>query len=345
MLNVVFRTDAGPHLGFGHLTRCRALAYALGEQGATCFMVGPAAVYRNHEDADLFREWHPVPEWVDEQSDAERFVEIARRLGRARAVLDDYRIQEDYQRVMLQSGIRWLQFDSFARQPFLGHWVLCASPSATPERYEPCRRQDGTRFLLGPRFAVIRTAFRRAHDRAEVRTRVDRVVLCFGGGNDRGATKRVLEALSPLGSGYAGWDVIIGGTNPYRAEIAALLTEEPYRGRSRLHVDSHEVVDLLSNADLGIISGGTISFEACAVGLPTVLLGVADNQMMNVDGWTRAGVSLSLGALDALEPERVREVVGSLCSDSPLLQAMSKAAVALVDAKGGERVAHELLAR
>jgi len=37
VLNVVFRTDAGPHLGFGHLTRCRALAYALGEQGATCF--------------------------------------------------------------------------------------------------------------------------------------------------------------------------------------------------------------------------------------------------------------------------------------------------------------------
>jgi UDP-2,4-diacetamido-2,4,6-trideoxy-beta-L-altropyranose hydrolase len=305
-------------------------------------MVGPAAEYQVPGDVELFKEWHCVSGWNGEEEDAACLVDIARRLGCSRAVLDDYRVQQRYQEVVLRSGTRWLQFDSHAVQPFFADWVLCASPGADRGRYELLRRRKDTLFLLGSRFAVISESYRQTHARAKPRVRLQRLLLCFGGGDDRGATARVLQALSPVASNYR-FDVIMGRANPHQAEVAALLNTESFCGRSALHVDTQKIAGLMLKADAGIISGGTISFEACAAGLPTLLLAIANNQLANLRGWTEAGVSIGLGVLDAMDPQAVRDAVGRLASEPSLLSRMSTTALDLVDGKGGERVSRELL--
>ncbi len=306
-------------------------------------MVGPAREYQAPADMDLFEEWYPVSAWVDERADAERLLQLAAGLNCTHAVLDDYRVHETYQKVMLASGLRWLQFDSHARQPLLADWVLCASPSADPHRYEQLRRRPTTLFLLGPRFAVINSTFKYAHLQARPREGVNRVLVCFGGGDDRGATEQALEALSPLVWRCPSWDVVVGSTNPHRLGIAARLEQPPYRGRCALHVDSHRLHELLAQADLGIIAGGTLSYEACAVGLPTLLLGIADNQAMNLQGWEKLGAGLSIGTLTDLDSCVIGKAFSQLCSQPQRLRDMSMTALSLVDGKGSERVSRELL--
>jgi spore coat polysaccharide biosynthesis predicted glycosyltransferase SpsG len=98
---------------------------------------------------------------------------------------------------------------------------------------------------------------------------------------------------------------------------------------------------LLLAADVGIISGGTLSYEACAVGLPTLLVCMADNQAINVAAWTRLGTSIDLGPLETLETSRVQRVLNQVAEPGQL-KSMSMNALTHVDGRGAERVVREM---
>ena len=69
---ILFRLEAGPEIGFGHLMRCRSLAYALHEKGEECVMVGPNVAYATNEDREVFADWIPLPLWESAVEDAKR---------------------------------------------------------------------------------------------------------------------------------------------------------------------------------------------------------------------------------------------------------------------------------
>ena len=54
-MNFIFRCNAGPKIGLGHLNRCRSLAYALNKRGKDCLMVGPSKEYINNQDLKIFK--------------------------------------------------------------------------------------------------------------------------------------------------------------------------------------------------------------------------------------------------------------------------------------------------
>ena len=64
---ILIRCDAKEQWGMGHLTRCRALAYALHALDMSVSMVGPAKEWMQPEDADIFTHWHPMV-WQDDQA-------------------------------------------------------------------------------------------------------------------------------------------------------------------------------------------------------------------------------------------------------------------------------------
>ena len=135
------------------------------------------------------------------------------------------------------------------------------------------------------------------------------------------------------------WDVIIGQSNLQHAAIATQLQQPPYAGRSRLHIETSEVPSLLAKADIGLIAAGTLSYEAAAVGLPMLLICMADNQQMNIDGWTRLGAGRSIGAATTLEADALYTQLRQLLTDSQQLNRLSQQAYQAVDGRGIERLA------
>ena len=285
--------------------------------------------------------------WVDQDTTPEddaRFVTSIMNSANAQTlILDSYVVDQEYQLILRESDVEWMQFDSHARQALWADWVLHASPGATPEVYEPLRANRATRLLLGPRYAVLGKPFQSMSESAHARDEVRRILLCLGGGDDYGATLRVLRWLSPLAADWDALDVIIGSANPSRNEIRNTLSQWPSNGIAQLHVDTDQVARLMSSADLGIVSGGTVSYESCAAGLPMLLIRMADNQTMNVEGWAREGAGLSLGDVRMLTEDRVLDAYRTVSSQPQRLQAMSAAGRALVDGCGAARVARELL--
>jgi UDP-2,4-diacetamido-2,4,6-trideoxy-beta-L-altropyranose hydrolase len=337
---IIFRCNAGPAVGFGHLFRCRTLAAALRAVGEQSVMVGPAAEYRAGDDGALFADWIPATEWSSAPDDAEKFLRLAHAAGATAAVLDDYRIDDDYQRTIRAAGLPWLQFAGVTRHNLWADAFVDPGPGEQSEFYAPFLRIDGVRLLLGPRYAALRPMF--AGLPAVERSGVRRILVTFGGGDDRGAILSVLSALMPATAPGIEFTVVSGRHNPRNPQIAEWIAAHG-AARARLHIDSPDILRLFNACDLAVMGGGTTTYEAAACCLPMVLIAIADNQVRQAAGWEKSGAGIFPGPLDQIGSAELASHCLGLIEDTALRKRMSETGRALVDGRGAERLAQELL--
>ena len=340
-MTVLFRCNASPTIGYGHLTRCRALAQALRRQGETCVMIGPVAADARPEDQDIFSDWVPVPDWPSAAEDATRLVDLARRFDAGWAVLDDYRVDETYQLTLRAAGLGWLQFDGTARKPLWADLIVNANLAAHPDEYANVLHNPETRLLLGPRCAVLRQEFANVEPRDSKRP-VKRILVTFGGGNDRGAIKFVLSTLLPRTPSTVDFLVISGPRNPYNSSLVQWV--ETYgQGRVRLHIDPPQSSTLFASCDIAIMAGGTSTFEAACCGLPMILISIADNQTRNSETWQQFGAAIYLGVFPGIATNLLTNNVLDLLRDADRRRSMADAGKTKIDGRGTQRIVEALL--
>ena len=150
-----------------------------------------------------------------------------------------------------------------------------------------------------------------------------------------------LEALNHPRLRRLSVDVVLGLGAPHREAIEARVQQRP---RTSLHVGLSSLAGLMARADLALGAAGTTSWERACLGLPALLVPVAENQRQGARALEASGVAryVDLQALpdpvDALQ----RAVLHFL--DSPgALQAMSEACLQLGDGRGLARVVTSLL--
>lgn len=338
---IVFRCNAAPSVGVGHLMRCRTLAAALRERGVPSVMIGPDDAWRTADDERLFDEWLPRA-WTDPEADAGALIDVCRRLDARVAILDDYRVDEAYQLCLRHAGLKWMQqFNASAPPPFWGDWVVNAGPRETADRYAAQAQNPETAFLLGPEYAVLRPAFRNLPRRAP-NGDVRRVLLSFGGGDDRGLIIQTLSALLENGPSELEYRIMSGARNPGNAHIARWIAANASH-RAALSIDPLDVCAEYLACDLAVIAGGTSTFEAAAVGLPMIIVAMADNQINQALGWEERGAAVFVGALDTLRPEDVVRRAAALCADPAAVEAMARAGQENVDGGGCDRLVDRMV--
>jgi UDP-2,4-diacetamido-2,4,6-trideoxy-beta-L-altropyranose hydrolase len=318
--------------------RCRALASAFKNLGVACVMVGPKPRYQTAADAHVFDYWVEQSGWSGEGDDAGKLVTLANKYGCTVAVLDDYRVEVDYQKVILAGGLRWLQFDGRADRPLWADWVLNANPAARPEDYARHLQKPGARTLLGPKYAVLRPEFSVAPPRRSEKSRVTDVLVTFGGGDDRGAILFVLKALLPATETSMRFHVMSGANNPRNPEIEQWLESNGGK-RTILHVNPAQVAPLLSACDLAVMAGGTTTYEAAFCGLPMLLLTIAANQERQSQAWHDKGAAVYLGRFNEVSQEDLASHFANLSRSPELRKKMSDCGQHEVDGKGAEKIA------
>jgi spore coat polysaccharide biosynthesis predicted glycosyltransferase SpsG len=98
----------------------------------------------------------------------------------------------------------------------------------------------------------------------------------------------------------------------------------------------------MASADLCIGAGGTTAWERACLGLPALMVEMAANQRGNIEHLARAGAAISVAPVT---PGAVARSLAALAGDADRLEAISRAAAALCDGLGAERVADAILQR
>ena len=112
--------------------------------------------------------------------------------------------------------------------------------------------------------------------------------------------------------------------------------------KNHLNIEIIEYCDnplkYLAKSDFAIISGGHIKYEAAALGVPSIIIGLVEHQDILSKIFEKTGSCIYLGTADSVSPQKVLDGIDKLTLNDDRLISMSESARDIVDGYGAERV-------
>jgi len=358
-----FRADASPRIGAGHLMRCLTLADRLRTLGhASHFLtrdppphlqatiaarghglVGlPAAAAREKTPEDPLAP--PHADWLGGcwEEDARACRGALAPLGADWLVVDHYALDARWEAALEPVCARQLAIDDLADRPHRAALLLDVNAGRRAEDYDRWL-PAGSRRLIGPRYALLRPEFAEARAASLQRRRqpaLRHILVSMGGVDLPDASSAALAGLQATAlPADASVTVVMGSGSPWldkvRAQAAAL------RWPAEVLVDVSDMAQQMQRADLAIGAAGGTAWERCCLGLPAVVVVLAENQRPGARALAAAGAAQLVERVDDLA-RRLPACLAAWSSPAALAQAGQRAA-GLVDGQGTARVCEALL--
>jgi UDP-2,4-diacetamido-2,4,6-trideoxy-beta-L-altropyranose hydrolase len=331
----VIRADASKSIGGGHIMRCMALGFELSKAGwIYAFASRPETAdtvpLLSASDSELFL--------LRGKRKEEQF-EIRNRWpgGCDLLIVDHYHRDASFETKCRGWARRILVVDDLADRDHDCDILIDQTPGRRETDYAGIV-SPGCRLLLGPRFALLRSAFKQARFAALRRREkigpVETILISFGMIDNRNGCLASLMALKR--AGYQGKaHVMIGSAAPHLDELRRSISAWPFK--VCLHVDEKLPEDLMVQADLAIGAGGSMTWERCCLGLPSMVWVAAKNQQKVAEAMATTGaLSLIQGNIQSQISE-MAAIITNLISDHALRAEMSRKAAKTCDGYGALR--------
>ncbi len=360
-VQVVFRTDASLDIGTGHVMRCLTLAEALRQGGASCRFVCRAHPgnlievirQRGFEVHMLPFDIHwSVPEnailphagWLgaDWQTDAEQTKVGAGETAIDWLIVDHYALDASWERALAPNYRKLMAIDDLADRPHACDLLLDQTFGREAADYRPlvsadCRLLCGSQFaLLRPEFAALRPYSLQRRSQLALRE----LLITMGGVDKDNATGQVMQALRtcPLPADCR-ITVVMGATAPGLDDVKRLAQAMPWPTRVRVGVS--DMAQLMADSDLVIGAAGATSWERCCLGVPAIMLVLAENQLKVAQGLKQAGAARLIN-LGQSANTHLREELLPFIDDAAQLLHMSECAASIVDGAGVDAVIRKM---
>ena len=340
--HLIIRADASVRTGTGHVMRCLALAQAWRRSGgAAIFASAEITTALETRLANEGFQCVHLAVMPGSNDDSSLTGDLAKSHNTEWIVADGYQFGLDYQRGIKDAGLRLLILDDYGHaEEYVADLVLNQNFTADPTLY--ARRASHTRLLLGTRFALLREEFLSWRDwQREIPAVARKVLVTLGGSDPDNVTAKVMQALADFEDLEI--VVVVGGSNPHLEYLNSRI--ELQNSKVELIVNATNVPELMAWADLAIAAGGSTSWELAFMGLPSIVLALANNQVAICMALKQKGICVALGAADAVNNMALALQVRAALSDCDQRSTMSKRGRLLVDGSGATRIASILAER
>lgn len=333
----VFRCDASPKIGGGHVVRCMALAAAMAEAGWRIgFAVSDETPATVRELEARFGEL--VPGFAADGGDAVRLRAVWSG-GVDLLVVDHYGLGEPFERQTLGWARRRMAIDDFPTRRHECDVLVDTTHGRKPDEYRHVA-PAGALILCGSRYAMLRAPFRKAREALAPlasASRPPRLLVTFGMTDSVNATGLALAGLA-----VAGVDLevvaVLGSRAPWIGSVKAAVGVQP-GWRLVADADADAMAELTKWADVVVGAPGSASYERCCLGKPSLLLQLVGNQAGNAASLTAAGAAELVGVWPDVDAQAVASSLTRLLREPGRLAAMSRAAWAVTDGQGVARIA------
>lgn len=320
MLNIGFRVDGGKEIGLGHAVRCLNLAWKLRAttECAITFISATPSIFRGLNTVNYGIEPR-IFENVDITTDI--------------LVVDLPAINEEYL-LDLRSRTKFLvNIDDHT-----GNVRFCSDILIKPNFNTRVKHlySGTTRYLAGKGYIILGKQFE-AFDREQraIPTEPKSILVCFGGSDPENLTPRLIPILERIAFKLR-IDLVLGASFGSVSEIERLVSRQE---RYSLHKNVANMAQLMWGADLAVISGGTLMYEACTLGTPAAIISQNREQDDEARLFEQKGAIVYLGLYNKIDDTKIGQKIKAILSDVSLRSRLSQAAKKMIEPRGAERIA------
>jgi len=296
-MRVVFRVDASLQMGTGHVMRCLTLAKVLKGNG-----VNVEFICRKHEgnlidkirsngfntfelellednkvDNKLF-----YSHWLGstQQQDAKDCLSVL-QLGKVHLlIVDHYGIDEDWQQELKAYYDKLMVIDDLADRKHQCDILLDQTFGCQQRDYESLVPAS-CKLLLGSKYALLRPEFIKWRQYSLERRKhpvFKQLLINMGGVDVKNITEKIVKELKSCNlPSDLSIIVVMGAAAPHLKGVIAQVNDLPYN--TEVEIDVKNLAEIMANSDIAIGASGTTTWERCCLGLPTIQIIAAYNQM------------------------------------------------------------------
>ena len=359
---VLFRTDASMSIGSGHVMRCLTLAKTLRTRGVECAFLSrshPGNLnefvrnqgFRVHELC-LDKRWTDDSDshyanWLGASwaQDAEQTLAVISQNPCDILVVDHYALDARWEKRLSGACRYLLAIDDLANRSHHCAALLDQNLGRQAKDYASLLPSEA-QFMIGPQYALLRPDFPQFRKRSLARRQspaLHQILISMGGVDLPNVTSQVIQCLEQsLLPRDCHIDVVMGATAPWLGKVNAVAATSSFS--VQIHINVSQMAELLCKSDLSIGAAGSTAWERCCLGLPCLMLVLAENQQGISEALDLAGAARNLGS--ALGPKMsicLRQSIDQFVRFPELLREMSEQAQKVTDGLGAHRVADQLL--
>lgn len=322
----LIRVDGDKQIGMGHAVRMRHLAEALRARDAETLFVSRAGT----PAFDLFCKAGLPVQPAPGDDEATNLVELCDDWAAHTVIFDLFDPKRD-----LVSGLkkscRVVAFDAWSAPVLSRADAVINAIVFMYGRYEP--HHVTGRLYEGPAYMILDPAIG-ALAPSVFKKDVSRIFVALGGADTHDSTASVIAALSEIDRPIE-LRVNLGPAAQETPALARAAAASPHAIAILKGVPS--MGDELRAADLAVIGGGILLYEAARLGVPTAALASDDHELLNIDYWKSQGTAELLGDGRRLDKSAAANTLCSLIDDSEKRRRMASQGPALVDGRGLDR--------
>ena len=329
---ILILTEGGKGIGFGHVARNVALCQAFGEkQIYPKLLINGDGSFNNLLESNKYK----IFDWLKNPNTTLDFIRKADIV-----IIDSYLAKIDFYRKVSSLVKIAVYADDYKRMVYPRGIVVNGAISANNIDY-PFRKD--TVYMLGPKYTALRKEFWYVPQR-RVRRRIRSVMMTFGG---HGLNDIMIVILKALAEKYpmVTKNIVISNGLQDREKMNGIKDRNT---NFIMNPDAEIMKKTMLHSEIAISAGGQTLYELARIGVPTIAVTVADNQINNIKGWTAAGFIKHAGSI--MQNSKAR-IAGNVIANIKLLENesereyMSSVGRKFVDGQGAGRIVSMILAR
>jgi UDP-2,4-diacetamido-2,4,6-trideoxy-beta-L-altropyranose hydrolase len=370
-LKIAIRTDASLQIGTGHVMRCLTLADALKASGAQCHFIcreHPGNLIEQIRQRGFavsilaaqhprFQPHFPLGNVLGELETqhsawlgsywATDAAQTRLEVGETAVdwlIVDHYALDARWEQSLRSTCRKLMVIDDLADRQHDCDLLLDQNLGRDTHDYSRLVPEDCA-VLIGPRYALLRPEFAALRDyslRRRAIPQLRNILIAMGGVDQGDATGQVLEALkdSVFFDGTR-ITVVMGPHAPWLERVQSVAAQMPQPTEVKVNVNN--MAQLMADSDLAIGAAGSTSWERCCLGLPTLIVVLAENQREGAVALEHSGGAKLLGGVEAI-PRTLRSMLRLFTTANELRQ-ISQASCSITDGQGASRVTAALVER
>lgn len=366
----IFRVDASIQIGTGHVMRCLTLANELKRHGIESEFISRA--HPGNLINFIETQGFPVHVLAHNHAGSSNLAILNETTGSVAPAHYQWlgaTLEEDYgASLSAVSGkvVDWLIVDHYALD---AHWESKLRPycekimvidDLADRRHECDLLLDQTygrsdqdylnlvpghaRILCGSHYALLRPEFNQLRTESLKRREQNslrEILISMGGVDKDNVTGQILQLLALFALPEdCRITIVMGKTAPWLEQVRMMA--DKVQLATRVLVGVENMAQLMADSDLAIGAAGATTWERCCLGLPSVILILAENQRSAALTLDKDGIVKLVDVGDSFTSNFCR-LLAELFQSTTTLASLTIQSMKIVDGKGSSRVVSAML--